>query len=177
MPFLFLAGSLVVVLIGLGLYYFWKIRVSSNQEWEALLGGLVEINREGLDRVALDTIEPIGRRRTDELARELEPEQIWDLLGGIEGIEKLESNSRIIVQMADYLQRSYPNAADVAATLRSQAAELTWQVERLRMAVNQGTIEFHVTTYAPNVAIAYYLMEQRLQILLRIANIPSLRRL
>jgi hypothetical protein len=173
LPFLLLSGTLIIALISASLYYFRKVRVSRNHEWEMLLGSLVSINREGLDRVALESIEPSGRRRSDEWSRELEPEQIWELLGGMEGIEKIERNSRVLIQMADFLQRSYldANAVDVALTLRRQASELAWQVERLRLAVNQGSLEFHVATYAPNVAIAYYLMEQRLRALFQQAGL------
>lgn len=173
--FLVVACGLIATLISVGFYYFRRIRVSPDHQWESLLGQLVEINRVGLKRVALDSIEPSGQRRTDELARELEPDQIWELLGGIEGIEKLDGNSKVLIAMAEYLQRTYPETNDVAQELRQQAADLKWQAERLRMAVDQGTIEFHVSTYAPNVAIHYFLMEQRLKAICERVNIPAIQ--
>jgi hypothetical protein len=177
LPFLFLAVVLIVAILGIGGYYSWRIRKSTRTGWEELLKRLVAIDRNGVDAVALDAIEPSGHRRTDPSARELEPDRIWELLGGLEGVERLESNSRVLVDMAAHLQRSYPEAAAVAEELRLQARELEWHVGRLRMADEQGSLEFHISTYAQNAAIAYYLMEQRLQALCRRTNVPSFRRL
>jgi hypothetical protein len=175
LPFLFLTGVLIVAILGIGGYYSWRIRKSARTGWEELLKRLVAIDRNRIDAVALDAIEPSGNRRTDPLARELEPDRIWELLGGLEGVEHLESNSRVLVDMAAHLQRSYPEAAAVAEELRLQARELEWHVGRLRMADEQGSLEFHIGTYAQNAAIAYYLMEQRLQALCQRANVPSFR--
>jgi hypothetical protein len=173
-PFLLLAGVLIVAIVAIGGYYSWRIKKSARAGWEDLLKRLVAIDHNGVDTVALDAIEPSGNRRTDGLARELEPDRIWELLGGLEGIQRLETNSRVLVDMAAYLQRTYPEAA-VAEELRLQARELEWHVGRLRMADEQGSLEFHIGTYAQNAAIAYYLMEQRLQALCQRANVPSFR--
>jgi hypothetical protein len=43
------------------------------------------------------------------------------------------------------------------------------------MAAEQGSLEFHIGTYAQNAAIAYYLMEQRLQALCQRTNVPTFR--
>src|SRR5260370_28222593 len=165
LSFLFLAGVLIAVILVIGVRYALRLRASTKTEWEALLKSLIAINRDGVDTVALDAIESSGQRRTDRLARELEPEQIWKLLGGLDGVKRLESNSRVLVEMAAYLHRSHPEAAAVAEELRLHAKELELQVSRLRMADEQGSLEFHIPTYAQNAAIAYYLMKQRLQAL------------
>jgi hypothetical protein len=140
-----------------------------------MLGKLTAIDRDEVDAVALDAIEPSGQRRTDRRARELEPDEIWKRLGGLDGVKRLESNSRVLVEMASYLQRTYPDGAAVAEELRLQAKELELYVGRLRMADEQGSLEFHIPTYAQNAAIAYYLMEQRLLALCQRANVQSFR--
>jgi hypothetical protein len=177
LSFLFLAGFLIAVVLIVGLYYALRLRASTKSDWEALLGRLIAIDRAGVDTVALDAIEPSGQRRTDKLARELGPSEIWKLLGGIDGVKRLESNSSVLVEMAAYLQRSYPEAASVAEELRLQAKELELYVSRLRMADEQSSLEFHIPTYAQNAAIAYYLMEQRLQALCQQTNMQTFRTL
>jgi hypothetical protein len=177
LSFLFLAGVLIAIILVVGIRYALRLRASTKTEWEALLKSLTAINRDGVDTVALDAIESSGQRRTDQLARELEPEQIWKLLGGLDGVKRLESNSRVLVEMAAYLHRSHPEAAAVAEELRLQAKELEFQVGRLRMADEQGSLEFHIPTYAQNAAIAYYLMEQRLQALCQQTNVRTFRTL
>jgi hypothetical protein len=92
-------------------------------------------------------------------------------------VKRLESNSRVLVEMAAYLQRSHPKAAAVAEELRVHARELELHVGRLRMAEEQGSLEFHIATYAQNAAIAYYLMEQRLQALCQQTNVRTFRTL
>lgn len=173
--FLFLASALIAVILILGAYYALRLRASTKTEWETLLESLIAIDRDGIDAVALDAIEGSGKRRTDDLARELEPDRIWELLGGLEGVERMEANSRILVEMAAYLQRSYPEAAAMAEDLRLQARELEWHVGRLRMAAEQGSLEFHIGAYAQNAAIAYYLMEQQMQVLCQRTNSPMFR--
>jgi hypothetical protein len=175
LSFLILAGVLIIAVFATSGYYFWRLRKSARTGWEDLLNRLIVIDHNGVDTVALDAIEPSGRRRTDRLARELEPDEIWMRLGGLDGVKRLESNSRVLVEMASYLQRSYPDAAAVAEELRLQAKELELYVGRLGMAGEQGSLEFHIPTYAQNAAIAYYLMEQRLQALCQQAKVQSFR--
>jgi hypothetical protein len=173
--FLILATALIVIVLAIVIRYSLRLRASSKTEWKSLLETLTAIDRTEIDLVALDAIEPSGRRRTDRLARELEPGEIWKRLGGLDGVKRLESNSHVLVEMASHLQRSYPDAAGVAEELRLQAKELELYVERLRMADEQGSLEFHIATYAQNAAIAYYLMEQRLQALCQQAKVQSFR--
>jgi hypothetical protein len=175
LSFLILAIVLIVIVLVIVIRYSLRLRASSRTEWEALLENLTAIDRDEVDAIALDAIKPSGQRRTDELARELEPGEIWKRLGGLDGVKRLESNSRVLVEMASYLQRSYPDAAGVAEELRLQANELELYVGRLRMADEQGSLEFHIPTYAQNAAIAYYLMEQRLQALCKQAKVQTFR--
>jgi hypothetical protein len=177
LSFLFLAGILIAIILVIGIRYALRLRASSKTEWDALLESLIAIDRQGIDTVALDAIESSGQRRSDKLARELDPNEIWKLLGGLDGVQRLESNSRVLVEMAAYLQRSHSEAAAVAEELRLHAKELELQVGRLRMANEQGSLEFHIPTYAQNAAVAYYLMEQRLQALCRQTNVRSFRTL
>ena len=150
LSFLLLAGALILVILSVGIYYAVRLKASSQTQWNALLEKLIAIDRDNVDRVALDAIWPSGQRRTDDLARELEANEIWELLGELDGVKRLESNSRVLVEMATYLQRSYPEAAAVAEELRLHARELEWQVGRLGMAAEQGSLEFHIATYAQN---------------------------
>jgi hypothetical protein len=175
LQFVLLAGVLIVVIVGMGGYYFWRLRVTAEAGWEDLLRRLIAIDHNGVDAVALDAIEPSGERRTDRLARELDPGRIWELLGGLEGVERLEVNSRVLVEMAAFLKRTYPEAAEVAENLRLQARELELHVARLRMAAEQGSLEFHISTYAQNAAIGYYLMERQLHLLCQRTNVPTFR--
>jgi hypothetical protein len=169
--FLVLAAVVLVTLITITAYYVWRAQ-ASKRSWEQVLARLIAVDRDGIHAVALDAIEPSGRRRTDELARELRPDQIWQLLGGLDGVEVLEKNSHVLIEIAMYLKRWYPEAATTAEELRLQARELGWQVSRLRMAADKGHLEFHFASYAQNATIGYYLMTQRLLALYRERKVP-----
>jgi hypothetical protein len=169
--FLLVAGVLFAALIAVAVYYFWQRVQTSKRSWEQLMARLIAVDRNGIAVVALDAIEPSGRRRTDELARELNSEQIWKLLGGLDGVEVLEKNSHVLIEIAVHLQRWYPEAAVTAEELRLQARELEWHVRRLRMAADKGHLEFHFASHAQNATIDYYLMTQRLLVLYHQSNL------
>lgn len=116
--FLLIAGAVFVVLLAITAYYLWRRVQISKRTWEQLLARLITVDRGRIAAVALDAIEPSGRRRTDELARELKSDQIWKLLGGLDGVEVLEKNSHVLIEMAMYLQRWYPETALFSITRR-----------------------------------------------------------
>jgi hypothetical protein len=159
--FLISAAVVFALLLAVTLYYLLRMRIYQ-RSWDELLARLVMVDRGGIAKVALDAIDPSGRRRRDEQARELTPEQIWNLLGGVDGVEILEKNSHVLVEIAMHLRKWYPEAAEAAEMLRRQATELGGNVENLRMADAKGHLEFHFASYAQNATIGYYLMTQQL---------------
>jgi len=85
------------------------------------------------------------------------------LLGGLDGIEILEKNSHVLVEMAMHLQKWYPEEAAAAEELRLQAKELGWHWEKLRMAADKGHLEFHFCVPMPRAQRStIILMTQRL---------------
>ncbi len=176
LSFLLLAGALILVMLTVGIYYAVRLRASAQNRVghsvaKTQLSSIVTV----LIKSRWMRFGRQGSARTDDFARELEPDEIWKILGELDGVKRLESNSRVLVEMATYLQRSYPEATAVAEELRLHARELEWQVGRLGMAAEQGSLEFHIATYAQNVAVAYYLMEQRLQSLCQQTNMTNFR--
>jgi hypothetical protein len=170
--FLSATGILCALLIVFAIRYLNKLRSSAKTTWEDLLEKLISVDRKAIETVALDAIEPSGQRRTDERARALDFDQIWALLGGLDGVERLEKNSRVLIDMAAYLQRWYPEAVATAEELRLQARELEWQVGRLRSAAENDGLSFHFASYGQNAAVTYYLMGRRLLSLYEQSRLP-----
>jgi hypothetical protein len=165
--FLTVTGIVCLVLIIVAVVYIRRLRGSTRKTWEGLLENLISVDRQAIESVALDAIVSSGERRTDAEARELSRHQIWNLLGGLDGVERLESNSRILIEMAAYLQRWHPEAVETAEKLRLEARKLEWHVGRLRAAKGNGSLELHFASYGQDAAISYYLMVQRLLVLYR----------
>jgi hypothetical protein len=154
-------GAVLVVVLSLGTAYTWRLRTSHRRTWEELISKLVSTNCQDIETVALDAVEPSGERRSDALRRELGRKQIWDLLGGMEGIRRMENNSRVLVEIAAYLERWHPEAADAAEEIRLEARSLDWQTRWLHEAEKNGCLELHFHSYGQNAAISYYAMARK----------------
>ena len=173
--FFIIVAVLCLVLVVTSVVYYRRLRASARRTWEDLLSALISIDRPALQTVALDAIDTFGRERTDSEAKELDREQIWILLGGLDGVERLEKNSRVLIEIAAYLQRWHPEAATAAEELRLEARKLEWHVERLRSAKQNGSLELNFAMYGQNAAVSYYLMREKLLRLYQGAQAPLFR--
>jgi len=65
---------------------------------------LTWIDRNTIAQVALDLVDESGQPRQTENAENLEPAQLWKLIGGLKGLEALEKNE-IPGTLASYFWR------------------------------------------------------------------------
>lgn len=150
---------------------------SSETNWDHLLRRLAIVDRSSIAEVALDVIDESGQRRRDEGSAVLEPDQIWKLIGGLKGLEVLEANCGVLIDLAFYVQQWYPEALVVAEQLRLSAREIKWHVERLRAAERTGKLESTFVMYAQPAVATYYLMTRRVLALYEHGNIAMLTEL
>ena len=123
---------------------------------------IAPVDRRGIETIALHTIDASGQPLTDEERRELGRQDIWLLLGGMEGIHRMEGNTRVLIEIAAYLERWHPEAANVANELRSESKKLEWHVGRLRAAEKNRCLDEHFHLYGRSAAVSYYLMSKQL---------------
>jgi hypothetical protein len=159
--FLIAVAAFVAALIVIAVYYYRRAQKSSQRDWRRLLTRLTAIDRGSIAEVALDMIDESGQQRRDEHSRALEPSEIWKLVGGLEGLEVLEANCAVLIDLAFYVQQWYPEALAVAEQLRLSAREIEWHVERLKGAQRTGNLESAFPMYAQPAVAAYYLMTRR----------------
>jgi hypothetical protein len=161
---------LIVLLVFLGVlvttasWYYLRYRRSRRSpygSWEALLNGLSHVDRDKLALIAIDLVNESSERRSDEDPLDLDSSEVWEMIGGLHGLEVLERNCPVLVNLAFYLQQWYPEALLVAEQLRSNAREIQWHVDRLRSAAKMGRLELHFADYAPRAVATYYAMTQR----------------
>ena len=172
--FLFAAGFFLILLLGLTVFYFLRLRRTSEATWDELMTRLAFVDRNGIERIALDAIDESGRRRQDEDAMLLESDEIWKLIGGMKGIEALERNSQVLIDMAAHVQKWYPEALVTAEDLRLSAREIEWHVGRLRAGAGNGNLELSFGSYAQSAVATYYLMTRQLLALYESGNFPML---
>lgn len=170
-------GAFFVALISIAGYYYSRGLRSSQVSWEQLLAKLARIDRDNIAQVALDLVDESGQPRQSEDAASLEPRQLWRLIGGLEGLELLEANSEVLINMAFYVQQWYPEAIVIAERLRLDARELKWHVSRLKGAAQKGNLQVSFPFYAQHAVATYYLMTRRVLSLYEAGNFSMLAEL
>jgi hypothetical protein len=172
--FLVAAAVFLAVLIAVAAHDYYRGRRSPQESWESLMRRLISVDRASVARIALDLIEESDHSGGDDNGVEVEPADILELIGGLKGLEVLEKNSQVLIDMASYLQRSYPEALITAEELRQNAREIELHVGRLRGAARNGSLEVNFPFYGQRVIATYYLMTRRLLNLYEQGNVPML---
>ena len=161
-------------LVAIAGYYYLRARRSSQGSWESLLKRLTAVDRDSVAEIALDLIDESGHPRREEDDSTLEPSQIWTLIGGLKGLEDLERNCGVLVDLAFYVQKWYPEALVVTEQLRLNAREIEWHVGRLKGAAHTGNLETSFPAYAQRAVATYYLMTRNVLALYEQGNLPGL---
>ncbi len=170
--FLWLVGFVFAALCALLVRYYLRGRRSSEATWEQLLRRLAKIDRQKIALIAQDATALSG-----EEAFALEPDAIWQMLGGMEGLELLERNCQVLVDLATYVQRWHPEALVVAEQLRLNAREVEWHIGRLKGAAHTGNLETAFASYAQRAVATYYLMTRHVLELYEQASFAELAEL
>src|SRR5215469_5884850 len=107
--FIVVMAVFVALLFSTTGYYLWRARKASTGGWECLIGRLRPVDRDNIAAIASDHDFSI------------DPTRISAMIGGMEGLGTLESNCVVLIDLACYVQRWYPEALAVAEELRLNA--------------------------------------------------------
>jgi hypothetical protein len=130
-------------------------------EWNDLVAGIYQLDVVELSAVAVDYLTP-RRGQID-----MEPKEIWESLGGYEGLRRMRENAEIMLALAAYAQRwNFEEAVIVTERMRLDAASLRRAVRRVEIGMIPARLlrRFRLTLplHAQEASSAYYLMRQRL---------------
>ncbi|GGG86479.1 hypothetical protein [Edaphobacter dinghuensis] len=180
--FLAFLAAFVTILLGVGLYYYLQARKRRKYpygKFEDLLRRLMSVDRDNVALIALDLIDESGNQRSpdDTSGPELDPSDIWDLIGGLKGLEVLERNCEVLVDLVFYVQQWYPEALALTEELRKNAREIQWHLSRLRSAAKIGSLERSFPDYAQRAIATYYLMTRRVLSVYEGLNLPGVAEL
>jgi hypothetical protein len=150
--------ALVTALLGFALLHSY---ISANRlarcSWDELVAKLHHIESAGIVTVALNHLVPAK----DQL--ELQPEEIWNLLGGLEGLQRMRENGRILIALAAYVERwNYEEGVIIAERMRRDGLQLRRAVTRIMLETFVGVKQVRIPFYLHEAASSYYLMRQRL---------------
>ena len=166
--FLFLVGAFVSTLIGVAIHYIMRARRASRNAWKILLGRLRHIDRDQFAAVALDLLDEQEGEQS-----QLDPDRIFDMIGGMNGLTALEENCDVLIDLATYVQRWYPDALQLSEELRLNAREIKWHIGRLRGASQTGHLREQFPQYAQRAVATYYLMTRSLLVLYEGVKLPE----
>ncbi len=162
-----------MALVALLLRHYLHGRRLARSTWDDLLQRLTQVDRDHIAMIALDVVTESGEPRPETNSFVLDPSAIWTLLGGLKGLEAMEQNCQVLVELAAYVQKWYPEALVVAEQLRLNAREIEWHVGRLKGAAQTGNLQSAFADYAQRAVVTYYLMTRHVLDLYRLANVPG----
>jgi hypothetical protein len=130
-------------------------------DWNDLVARLYRLDMVELSAVATDYLTP-RRGQID-----LEPNVIWESLGGYDGLKRMRENAEIMLALAAYAQRwNFEEAVIVTERMRLDAAALRRAVRRVELGMIPASLLRHfrltLPLHAQEASSAYYLMRQRL---------------
>lgn len=171
LPFLIAVAVFVSALVGVATYYILRASRASRNAWKILLGRLREIDRDKFAAVALDLIDDHDDQTGSR--EQLDPGTIFEMIGGMDGLDALEQNCDVLIDLASYVQRWYPEALELAEELRLNAREIKWHIGRLRGAAHTGHLHDQFPLYAQRAVATYYLMTRSLLVLYEGVQLPE----
>lgn len=157
MLFLSLASLLVVAVGAHQLYFFLLARKRRKSvDWESLLASVEAVDLEGIRAVADLFLSP------NKHQLRLEPPVMWEMLGGVEGIERMRRNAEVMLDLCMYAARWGQEGELIAQLVRTDALYLKKAVTRIELMFWFG-LGHRRAHFALMEAAGYYeLMQRRL---------------
>lgn len=158
-PYLVIAGS-CALLCTLSILMMQLLK-QRRRGWHDIVAELKPLDTDQLSTVAIDYLTPHSGQI------DLEPEAIWESIGGYKGLRKMRENAEVMMALAACAQQwNFTEAVIVTERMRMDAALLRRALRRVEL----GLISFRLLRryqltlplYAQEASSAYYLMHQRL---------------
>ena len=139
------------------LYAHTRSRKLLSKDWQTLVASIEPMHMRGLELVALDHLHP------EKNQLRLEPDEIWGLVGGNEGLRRMEKNADLMIALAAYVRNwNYDQAIIVAERIRHDSILLKRSVRRIRWGSRLHRGQLRIPFYVHQAAASYYLMTRRL---------------
>jgi hypothetical protein len=150
-------GAFGLVAVAALIYAQTRSRKLLSKDWQTLVTSIEPMHMRGLEMVALDHLDP----KKNQLR--LEPAEIWGLVGGKEGLRRMEHNADLMIALAAYVRNwNYDQSVIVAERIRHDSIQLKRAVRRIRWNMHMRRGQVRIPFYVHQAAAAYYLMSKRL---------------
>ncbi|HVW78665.1 MAG TPA: hypothetical protein VHB45_13715 [Alloacidobacterium sp.] len=146
----------VVAIVALA-YAQIRSRKLLSKDWQTLVTSIEPMHMRGLELVALDHLNP------EKNQLRLEPDEIWGLVGGTEGLRRMEKNADLMIALAAYVRNwNYDQAIIVSERIRHDSVLLKRAIRRVRWNSRLRRGQLRIPFYVHQAAASYYLMTRRL---------------
>jgi hypothetical protein len=173
--FFSIVSVFLLSILGTGAYFYVQHRQRQKYpygKWENLLKRLGSLDHDHIALIARDLVFEPDRQDPDDVA--LDSDQLWQFLGGMQGLAVLERNCTVLVDLVFYVQQWYPEALLIAEELRLNAREVQWHIDRLRGAAKTGKLKTATPDYLQQAVAIYYRMSCEVLSLYEQTNLPGL---
>lgn len=157
----FLVSTISCTLLCLLTSLLLQVQKQRRRGWHNLVADLYRLDMVELSAIAIDYLTP----QCNQI--DLEPKEIWEFLGGYQGLRKMRENAETMLALAAYAQRwNFAEAVIVTERMRLDAATLRRAVRHVELGLipSKLLLRYQMTLplHAQEAASAYYLMRQRL---------------
>jgi hypothetical protein len=164
--------GLVISIFG---FAFLRTRLKASRlsrlSWDDLVGRLKPVPFSGISTIAVDYLQP-SKGQID-----IETNELWAMIGGLEGLQSMYANAEILIALAGYAQRwNLDESVIVAERMRRDGIKLRRATSKLSMSFLVG-FGVHGPFHVQEAASAYYLMRRRLLALYETSHVGRYSRL
>ena len=157
MSFVFTLLSVSFVVGYLSVQAWRKKNRLSAATWEDLINRLQILPTVGITKVALDYLQP-GKGQLG-----IETDEMWQLVGGNEGLERMKANAEVLLQLAAFAEQwNREECVIVGERMRRESITLCRAVSKLQRGRLLGPRRLMGPFHVQEAASTYYLMRERL---------------
>ena len=143
------------------LFGLWRASIRSRQlslpTWHEIVGRLQPVSKDGIRALAMDHLEPAVATSSRS------HEEIWNMIGGVEGLKRMKENAEVLIALASYAQCwNHDESVIVAERMRRDGQALRRAVIGLGLGMTCGYGRARVLAYVLEAASSYHLMRERL---------------
>lgn len=165
---IFLVSLLSLLGVGAGYvaYVTFRRRKFLAKSWQDVLGRVEPVDLDGLQAIAYGFLQP------DKNQLRIEPGEMWEIVGGLDGLHRLKKNAWAMLDLAVYAERwNLAKGPLISEMIRRDAVRLNRAIFRVQVGVLFQFGHLRSPFYLQEAVASYYLIRGRLVGLYQVAHI------
>jgi hypothetical protein len=149
--------ALLIPVVVVQLRWAYRRRQLMMGTWKNVLTGIQKVDLEGIKAIAECYLQP------DKDQLRIEPGEMWQIVGGLEGLERLKGNAEAMLNLAIYSERwNRGDGPVVSEMIRHDGMRLNRAVRQIQVRYLFGFGIVRTTFYLQDAVASYYLIRSRL---------------